>query len=246
MNNPPHAPRGLSILSVRFEETDRGPDFPVTRFLVDGQDPFAGAAPGSLGWDPEKMLGRRSALLPLDGGQRVALYFCPSDGWNVIAPIIVPSLDGRHVSWVDFRDPGFFAGPIEPIETAEGGRPWDLPDMHFDRKQYVAEIERASAYESWETDRRRTARLLYERLHPLKLVLPPDLGLAWASTQGRDDGVTLMFQRVDRDDHIRVRQQMLRLTSALAEPNRAARDMAEQLLSTSPDDWAHSFGWRPT
>jgi hypothetical protein len=244
MNNPQHDVAGsLFVLSLKFEVVDDRPDYPVVRFLVDGRDPFAVAAPGSLGYDPAKILGPRSPLLPEDQGRRVALYYCPSGGWNVIAPMIVPSPDGRRVSWVDFRDPGFFAGPIEPIDAAEGGRPWDLPDLHFDREQYVAEIERASAYESWETDRRRTARLLCERLQPLKLVLPPDLGLAWASTPGREDGVTLMFQRVSRTDGIRVRQQMLRLTSTLHDPGQAAQDMAEQLLSTSPDDWADSFGY---
>jgi hypothetical protein len=28
--------------------------------------------------------------------------------------------------------------------AGEGGRPWDLQDLHFDREQYVAEIERAA------------------------------------------------------------------------------------------------------
>jgi hypothetical protein len=237
---------GLSVLSVQFEVVDDDhPDYPVVRFLADSRDPFAVTAPGSLGYDPTKILGPRSPLLPIDQGRRVALYYCPSDGWNVIAPMIVPSADGRRVSWVDFRDPGFFAGPIEPIDGAEGGQPWNLPDLHFDREQYVAEIKRASAYESWETDRRRTARLLHERLQPLKLVLPPDLGLVWTATPGREHGVTLMFQRISRADRTQIRQQMLRLTSTLDDPDQAAQDLAQQLLSVSPDDWADSFGWQP-
>ena len=237
---------GLSVLSVQFEVVDDDrPDCPGVRFLADSRDPFAAVAPHSLGYDPKKMLGPRSPLLPRDQGRRVALYYCPSDGWNVIAPMIIPSPDGRRVSWVDFRDPGFFAGPIEPIDGAEGGRLWNLPDLHFDREQYVAEIKRASAYESWETGRRRTARLLYERLQPLNLVLPPDLGLAWASTPGKAPGVTLMFQRISSAVKVQIRQQMLRLTSALDDPDQAAQDLAQQLLSVSPDDWADSFGWRP-
>lgn len=237
---------GLSILSVQFEVVDNDrPDYPVVRFLVEGRDPFVVAAPGSLGYDPTKILGSRSPLLPMDQGRRVALYYCPSDDGSVIAAMIVPSSDGRRVSWLDFRDPGFFVYPIEPIDVAESGRLWDLPDLHFDRAQYIAEIERASAYESWETDRRRTARLLYERLQPLELVLPPDLTLAETGAPGREDGVTLMFLRIIRADRIMVRQQMLRLTSAQGDPDQAAQDMAQQLLSISPDDWADSFGWRP-
>jgi hypothetical protein len=42
-----------------------------------------------------------------------------------------------------------------------------------------------------------------------------------------------------------IRQQMLRLTSTLDDPDQAAEDMAQRLLSTSPDDWASSFGSHP-
>jgi len=162
----------------------------------------------------------------------------------VIAPVILLSPDGRRVSWVDFRDPGYFVD-LEPVDDVEGGRPWDLPDLHFDRELYIAEIERASAYESWETDRRRTARLLYERLQPLGLVLPPDLSLHSTGTAGREDGVNLIFLRITRADRITVRQQLLRLTSTLDDPDQAAEDMAQQLLSVAPDDWVGSFGWYP-
>lgn len=160
--------------------------------------------------------------------------------------MIVPSPDGRRVSWVDFRDyVGVFAGPVTESGNTGDGRPWDLPDLHFGRQQYVAEIERASRDRSWETGRRRTARLLYERLNPLGLVLPPDLGLAWAAPAWNEDGVALMFQQIIRTPRFEIRQQLLRLTSTLDDPEQAAEDMAQQLLSTSPDDWAGSFGSHP-
>jgi hypothetical protein len=166
-------------------------------------------------------------------------------GCGVIAPVIIPSPDGRRVSWVDFRDyVGVFVGPVKSV-VGDEGRPWDLPDLHFDRERYVAEIERASQDGSWETDRRRTARLLYEHLEPLELVLPPDLGLAWASPAWSADGVVLMFQRLIRAPQFEVRQQMLRLTSTLDDPDQAAQNMVQRLLSISPDDWADSFGWHP-
>ncbi len=245
MNDPQRAARGgLSILSLQFEVVDDRPDWPVVRVLVDGQNPFASVAPGWRGFDPAKMLGPRSPFLPADQGRRVALHCCScgEPGCGVIAPVIVPSPDGRRVSWVDFRDyVGVFVGPvIESVDENEG-RPWDLPDLHFDRAQYVAEIERASRDGSWETDRRRTARLLYERLEPLQLVLPPDLGLAWAAPAWSEDGVALMFQRLIRAPRFEVRQQMLRLTTTLDNPDQAAEDMAQRLLSISPDDWADSF-----
>jgi hypothetical protein len=249
MNDPQRAARGgLSILSLQFEVVDDRPDWPVVRVLADGQDPFAAVAPGWRGFDPAKILGPRSPLLPADQGRRVAVYCCScgEPGCGVIAPVIVPSPDGRRVSWADFRDyTGVFASPIAESADGDEGRPWDLPDLHFGREQYVAEIERASRDGSWESDRRRTARLVYERLEPLKLVLPPDLGLAWASPAWSEDGVALMFERLIRAPRFEVRQQMLRLTSTLDDPDQAAQDMAQRLLSTSPDDWADSFGCHP-
>jgi hypothetical protein len=105
--------------------------------------------------------------------------------------VIVPSPDGRRVSWVDFRDyTGVFVDLDRRIGSNDEGRCWDLPDLHFGREQYIAEIERASADGSWETSRRRTARL--------------------------------------------------------HDPDQAAEDMAHQLLSTSPEGWTNSFGWRPS
>jgi hypothetical protein len=174
----------------------------------------------------------------------VAVYCCScgEPGCGVIAPVIIPSPDGRRVSWVDFRDyVGVFVSPDEAVGGDEG-TPWDLPDLHFDREQYIAEIERASRDGSWETDRRKTARLVYERLEPLGLVLPPDLRLAWASPAWRGDGVALMFQRLIRAPRSEVRQQMLRLTSTLDGPDQAAEDMAQRLLSIPPDEWVASFG----
>jgi hypothetical protein len=249
MNDPQRAARGrLSILSLQFEVIDDRPDWPAVRVLVDGRDPFAAVARGWRGFDPETILGPGSPLLPADLGRRVAVYCCSCGvpGCGVIAPVIVPSPDGRRVSWVDFRDyTGVFTGPIAESTAGDEGRPWDLPDLHFDREQYVAEIERASADQSWETGRRRTARLLYERLEPLQLVLPPDLALAWAAPAGGQDGVTLMFERLIRAPRPEIRQQILRLTSTLDDPDQAAQDMAQRLLSTSPDNWADTFGWHP-
>jgi hypothetical protein len=224
-------------------------DWPVVSVLADGRDPFVAVAPGWRGFDPAEILGRRSPLLPVDQGRRVAVYCCscgePGDG--VIAPVILPSPDGRRVSWVDFRNyVGAFIGPVDLYQEDKGdGRPWDLPDLHFSREQYVSEIGRASRDRSWETDRRRTARLLHERLEPQKPVLPPGLGLARVSPAWSNDGVTLMFQRVIGLPQPAADQQMLRLASTHSDPDRAAEDMAQQLLSTPPDGWVDSFGLPP-
>jgi hypothetical protein len=159
----------------------------------------------------------------------------------VIAPFIVASPDRRRISWVDFRDyVGVFVHPVAPRSADYEGKPWDLPDIHFDRAQYLAEIHRAAADRSWETPRRATARLLEERLLPLGLVLPADLALRWVVPAQRACGVILNFERLDqRRDH---EQRLLRLDSAEVEPSRAAEDIAEQLLSVAPEDWLGRFG----
>jgi hypothetical protein len=239
---------GLAVLSLRFEVVDDRPDWPVVSVLVDGRDPFAEIAPGWRGFGPAEILGPGSPLLPKDPGRRVAVYCCScgEPGCGVIAPVIFPSPDGRRVSWVDFHDyTGVFDGPVINSPDENEGRSWDLPDLHFSRAQYVAEVDRASRDRSWETDRRRVARLLYERLEPLKLVLPPGLSLAWAAPAWRRNGVALMFQRVIGVPQPAADQQMLQLTSTLSDPDQAAEDMAQQLLSTHPDGWVDSFGQTP-
>lgn len=249
MNDSQRAAQGgLSVLSLRFEVVDDRPDWPVVRVLVDGRDPFADVAPGWRGFDPAEILGPDSPLLPADQGWRVAVYCCScgEPGCGVIAPVIFPSPDGRRVSWVDFHDyTGVFDDPVINSPDENEGRSWDLPDLHFSREQYVAEVDRASRDRSWETGRRRAARLLYERLEPLKLALPPGLGLARAWPAWSRSGVVLMFQRVIGVPQPAVDQQMLRLTSTLSDPDQAAEDMAQQLLSTRPDDWVDSFGQSP-
>jgi hypothetical protein len=238
--------RDFSFLSLQFQVLDDRPDWPVVQVLVDGKDPFARAATDWRGFDPAKMLGTHSPLLPEDLGQRVAVYRCScgEPGCGVIAPVIIPSPDLRRVSWVDFRNyVGIFSDPVAESVDQHEGKPWDLPDLHFDREQYVSEVKRASRDGSWETPRRRTARLLYEHIAPMALVLSPDLHLAWASPAWRGDGVTLMFEHRSRSPRFAVRQQGLRLTSGHDDPVRAAEDMAEQLLATFPADWVGRFGW---
>jgi len=105
-------------------------------------------------------------------------------------------------------------------------------------------VQRATSDRSWETPRRRTARLLEEHLRPLDLVLPPTLTMRWVGPAWKQEGVVLSFEAtIAEGDKWHHSQQMLRLTSARADPAGAADDMAEQLLSTAPDDWVRAFGF---
>jgi hypothetical protein len=67
-----------------------------------------------------------------------------------------------------------------------------IPDLHFDREQYVAEVRRAVADRSWETPRRVTARLVADGLRTRGVILPPDLELRWVEPAG--DGVRISFE----------------------------------------------------
>lgn len=179
-------PRPLPVLTLRFDVVDARPDWPVVTLLVDGADPVGrhsrsrfNAERAWRGFSPDTVLGDGSPLLPVDLGRRVAVCCCSCgySGCGAIAPLVIPSPDRRRVSWIDFREfgAGTFDGPLRATDTYDGD-PCDLDDVHFDRAQYVAEIQRASRDLSWETPRRRTARLLRERLEPESLVLP--LGLS--------------------------------------------------------------------
>lgn len=240
MNDASKATHDLAVLTLEFEVLGV-PDWPVLSIRVNGENPFEKVAKDWQGFDPGKMLGRPSPLIPDDTGRRVALYRCSCGeaGCGVIAPCIVASPDRKRISWVDFRDyVGVFIGPTAPGSAGYDGKPWDLPDLHFEYAQYVAEVRRAMADHSWETPRRRLARLLEQHLKPMDLVLPPGLSLNWVSPAWEAEGVVLSFEHTAG----RAGQQLLHLTSKRADPAQAAEDITEQLLSTSPDDWTRLFG----
>ena len=223
----------FSVLTLSFEIVDNRPDWPVLSISVDGKNPFAQVAKEWRGFDPGEILGTGTPLVPDDAGHRVAVYRCSCGeaGCGVIAPYVVPSPDHTRISWVDFRDyTGVFMRPLSPSAANHEGLPWELPDIDFDREQYLAEVRRITNDRSWETPRRQTARLLEELLRSMELV--PHL--QWVSPDWRGDGTTLSFEHHNR-------QQLLRLNSTETDPTRAANDMAQQLLSTALETWPANF-----
>lgn len=117
----------------------------------------------------------------------------------MIAPFIVASVDRRRISWTDFRDyAGVFTDPVGPTSADHEGAPWALPDIHFDRDQYLAEVRRATDDRSWETAPREQARLLEQHLKPMNLIPPPDLTLRWVGPAWHQDGLILSFDRTPR------------------------------------------------
>jgi hypothetical protein len=244
----PEPDRPLSVLRLQFDVVDDRPDWPVVTIKVDDRDPFAPVADGWRGFGPEKILDPASPLLPDAAGQRVALYVCECGeaGCGVIAPIIVASADGRRVSWVDFRDyVGVFHGPTVESSELSDGEPWGLPDLHFDRAQYEAEVRRAAADRSWETPARVTARLVAARIRDLGLTLPPDHDFKWAAPAWKTDGLVLSFERPLLAGETGTGQVLLRLASHAGDPQEAAADIVEQLVGVAPDDRARVFGYDP-
>ena len=53
-------------------------------------------------------------------------------------------MDGRVLGSISVTTLEYSARPTVR-QKGEKGQPWDLPDLHFDREQYIAEIKRASS-----------------------------------------------------------------------------------------------------
>ena len=176
-------------------------------------------------------------------GRRVAVYTCSCGiaGCGVVAPWIELSPDGRRISWLDPRDyVGVFNGPTAADMDGSDGTPLALPELHFDTGQYVSEVARISADGSWESPRRRLARLVEERLLPAGLELPEVCRLRWVPAAWDDEGVHMSFERF-QDGHYT--QHMLHLQSACEDPDDAADDIVDTLLSHDPAAWLTMFRW---
>lgn len=137
-------------------------DYPRVVLLADGRDVLA--AQGHRGFNPEWLLHGGDPLVPVSPPRRVVLYHCGCGEPGCSGRACVISESDGVVRWSDFRRFVGLDHPLDDALTDEDGRPDDLPDLAFDAAQYRAEVERAKEDRSWETRRRRLARLLTERL----------------------------------------------------------------------------------
>ncbi|MGW6196335.1 hypothetical protein ACWF0M_09315 [Kribbella sp. NPDC055110] len=81
-------------------------------------------------------------------------------------PVLTIRVDGKnpfaHIAkeWRGF-DPAEILGPESPLvpdDAGHEGNSWDLPDIHFEREQYLTEVRRITSDRSWETPRRPRSR----------------------------------------------------------------------------------------
>jgi hypothetical protein len=185
----------VRTLGLRVALLDPGrPSYPVVTIHIDGEDVLGKLPGGFIGFDPEEILDS-GALLPTDPPLRVAVYRCSCGeaGCGCVAPVI--ELTGGHIRWSDFRDStGVYARPLDdPAPT--GGSAHGLANLEFGAAQYRREVERASLDRSWETNERRTARLLRKALSQIDAQFT-DVGYwrGWVTgkvTAGGNDTVAL-------------------------------------------------------
>jgi hypothetical protein len=230
-------------LRVGYPAHDPDPDFVGVTILVDGKDLLARAGPRGpyRGPWPPALLGDESPLIPADPPRRISLYFegtmHPDEG-NITA--IISDAD-RHVIWADFRecpadatiDPDGMMFDLHPA-TSTALR---VPDLVFDREQYMAEVRRASAERDWESDRWRTAELLQEYLCQAIRDRPgqSDEDFYPCRCEPADDDAGFLVTFWDELDprHGLV----VALTADPGTPEQRARSMTNALLGTPTQQW---------
>jgi hypothetical protein len=150
----------LSRLEIRVVPGES--DHPVVLLLVDGRDVLAGD--GHRGFGPESLLHKGDPLVPVSPPRRVVLYHCGCGVAGCSGRACTISESDGVVHWSAFRRLVGLDYPLDDTLSDEHARPDDVPDLAFDAAQYRAEVQRAKLDRSWETPRRRVARLLTERL----------------------------------------------------------------------------------
>jgi hypothetical protein len=218
------------------------PDYlPVVKILIDGRELLAGphgsARDRYYASPPAALLEDDVPLRPGPFPQRVVLYVCGcgEPGDRCIAPVIRES--GNTVTWTDFRrcwDSGpDFDPPVLDLYP-RASEPVAIPDLVFDREQYLGEVERVAAAREWESDQWRTALLLNEYLHP---------GHPWSIGEdlypgrvqpGRDSADRFLVTLLDDCDRDGV---VVGLTAGPGTPEERARSMADYLMATPTGQW---------
>jgi hypothetical protein len=231
-------------LRVGFVHDWQNADFLRVKILIDGEDPLTEAGPRAPYWgpSPSALLEEASPLMPADPPRRVSLYsegtMDPGEG-NITAII---SVAGRHVIWADFRECPADASldrdeMIFDLRPARSS-PLSVPDLVFDREQYLGEVRRAITEREWESDRWRTALLLDEYLG-LAIRARPDLSDAdfypyYAEPADGDDAGVLVTLWNDEFPEQGV---VVAVTAGPGTPEQRARAMTDALMEVPSERW---------
>jgi hypothetical protein len=148
---------------------------------------------------------------------------------------------GDHVLWSDLREC--------PADTSLGpdGMIFELhhahstvltvPDLAFDREQYLTEVRRAITDRVWESDRWRTAVLLVEYLgHAISAKPGRTYGdfRCFAEPAGGDDPRFLVTRW---NDLVPAQGVVVALAAAPGTPEQHAQSMTDALMATPGQDW---------
>jgi hypothetical protein len=225
-------------LQVAYPPWPLDADFPGVRLLVDDLDllRWAGLEDRYVGVTPAGLLGADSDLLPSSPPRRVVLYFTgtPDPAERCLTAEI--RLDGDRVVLAGLRESLVNTGDSDQIEVDRqtvDSWPLGLPDIEFDREQYLAEVHQAIDRREWESDDWQTAGLLEDYLRNCRLHEVSDWFPDYAQPAGRH-GSDFHISLSDPDDRNAV---VVAVTTMPGTPDQRARAMASQLLATPASQW---------
>jgi hypothetical protein len=249
----------LNDLRLKVVLPENGDDDPRVSILVDGTDRLrhVGRA-GWRGFGPAELFDSKDVLVPGEIPRRVAIYQCScgDPGCGSLAPVI--ERGGKNqIKWTDFQDfTGVFDGPVT-LNDPETGDPFAdgilvaAKDLVFDRQAYEAEVLRAMADRSWESDGRKTARLLQGLMKDVEITRLEAAGIElvgvtfnWFSTKGPSWNLELRPTQLTNTRH-RLKQTLLTLKTVKAPPEVQANSLLDRLQSTPVSKWASQFPFRP-
>jgi hypothetical protein len=214
------------------------PEFLSLRLLIDGQEllTWAGSQGPYIGPWPPSVLDADCELFPADPPHRVMLYSqgTPDPAESTITAII--RAGGDQVIWGDLHESVVNTGDFDEIDLDRHtvtSRALDIPDIVFDRQQYLAEVHRAIAGREWESDRWQTAQLLDHCLRSGRLRAETDLFPAYAEPADHNADLFLvtLWDDCQREGIV------VSLTAGPGTPQQRAQQMTDMLLAAPISQW---------
>jgi hypothetical protein len=231
-------------LRIGYPPEEPDPGSVSLKILIDGQELLTRAGPRGayIGPWPGAVLTDDSPLLPASPPRRVLLYSEGADDPDESTVTAVISTARDQVTWTDFRECRA-AAARDGDRMVFGLRPpgsteLSVPDIVFDREQYLAEVRRAIAAREWESDRWQTATLLNEYLGQA-IWNRPDLSDDdfYPSCAEPADGDSSRFLVSLWDDLVPRHGIVIAVITGSGTPQQRARAMTDAIMATPGDQW---------